>query len=113
MASPTPLGPLPPADRHAPVEALQHDGVLRAQVVGRQGAGLPAEALVGVGQVLRPGDVCAELKGGAGRSAWPPHAAGAGVGTPAVPRGGPLAPRVPLPRAVPGCWPAAGGGTTW
>ena len=54
-----------PVARHAPVEAFEHDGVFRAQVVRGQGAGLPAQALVGVGQVLRPGDVCAELKASA------------------------------------------------
>ena len=46
-----------------PVEPLQHDGVFCAQVVCREGAGLPAETLVGVGQVLRPCDICAELRG--------------------------------------------------
>lgn len=54
--------------RLVPVEPLQHDGVLRAQVVRRQGAGLPAEALVGVGEILRACDVRAELKGDSGHS---------------------------------------------
>ena len=58
----TPHAPSPPLAAHEP---LQHDGVFRAQVVRREGAGLPAETLIGVGQVLRPRDICAELRGGA------------------------------------------------
>ncbi len=47
----------------SPVEALQHDGVLRAQVISGQGVGLPAKPLVCIGQILSPGDVRAELDG--------------------------------------------------
>ena len=35
-----------------PVEPVEHDGVLRTQVVRRQRVGLPAQALISVGQVL-------------------------------------------------------------
>ena len=39
-------------DEREAVEALEHDGVLGAQVVGRQSVGLPAQPLVRVRQVL-------------------------------------------------------------
>lgn len=49
--------------KHAvPVKALEHDGILRAQVICRQRTCLPAQPLVGVGKVLGPGNVCAELQ---------------------------------------------------
>lgn len=66
-----PSGP-PRAHEHIPIEALQHDRILRAQVVCRQGAGLPAKALVGIGEILGPRDVCAELRG---QGSWPPSSA--------------------------------------
>lgn len=49
-----------------PVEAFQHDRIFGAQVVCRQGAGLPAKTLISVGKVLRPCNICAELRGEGG-----------------------------------------------
>ena len=40
-----------------PVKSLEHDGVLRAEVVGGQALGLPVQPLVGVGQELGAGEV--------------------------------------------------------
>ena len=48
-------------DQRVAVEALEHDRVLNAQVVGGQGGGSPEHALVGAAQVLNGRQVLLEL----------------------------------------------------
>lgn len=50
---------------------LEHDGVFDAELVGGQRVGLPAQALVGVAEVLRARDVGAELDVGGRQVARP------------------------------------------
>lgn len=49
-------------ERHTPVESLEHDGILSAEVISWEGVGLPAEPLVSVGQVLSSRDISTELE---------------------------------------------------
>lgn len=48
--------------RYLPVEPLEHDGVLSAEVISWEGVGLPAEPLISIGQVLSSGNICTELE---------------------------------------------------
>lgn len=49
-------------ERYTPVESLEHDGILSAEVICWKGVGLPAEPLVSIGQVLRSCNVSTELE---------------------------------------------------
>lgn len=87
-------------ERHTPVESLEHDSVLSAEVISWEGVGLPAEPLVSIGQVLSSCNIGTELeRQRAGGSLT--HFPWCGV------RG---FNRLPF---LPECWPAAGGGTKW
>lgn len=49
-------------ESYRPVEPLEHDGVLSTEVISWEGAGLPAEPLISIGQVLSSGNICTELE---------------------------------------------------
>ena len=49
--------------RYWPVEPLEHDGILSAEIISWEGVGLPAEPLISIGQILSSGNVCTELCG--------------------------------------------------
>lgn len=49
-------------ERHTPVESLEHDGVLSAEVIRWERVGLPAEPLVSIGQVLGSRNIGTELE---------------------------------------------------
>ena len=45
-------------DQRVAVEALDHDGVLSAEIIGWEGIGLPAKTLVCIGEVATACAVC-------------------------------------------------------
>lgn len=49
-------------ERYPPIESLEHDGILSAEVISWKGVGLPAESLVSIGQVFSSCNVGTELE---------------------------------------------------
>lgn len=92
-------------ERHTPVESLEHDGILSAEVISWEGVGLPAEPLVSIRQVLSSCNIGTELErqcagGRLTYLSWRDTCSRCGTFKPSA---------VYLPE----CWPAAGGGTKW
>lgn len=48
--------------KYWPVEPLEHDGILSAEVISWKRVGLPAEPLISVGQILSSGNISTELR---------------------------------------------------